>query len=126
VNHDAHFTPAEANALLDRVDPMLRALRSARERLTDAEAHQLLAGAAPGNGGGASGRQVGEAFLEVRDLLGELAELGIVVRDIERGLIDFPALRDGREIYLCWELGEERIAYWHELEAGYGGRRPLA
>ena len=54
------------------------------------------------------------------------AELEIVVRDIDRGLIDFPALHDGREVYLCWELGEERIGFWHELEAGYGGRRPLA
>ena len=55
-----------------------------------------------------------------------LQELGIVVRDIERGLIDFPAIHEGREVYLCWELDEPpRIAFWHDLEAGYGGRQPL-
>ena len=48
-----------------------------------------------------------------------------MVRDIDRGLIDFPAILDGREAYLCWELGEAGIGYWHDLEAGYGGRQPL-
>ena len=100
-------------------------LREARDRLTDAEAHELLADAAPGNGGGAPGREVGEAFLEVRELLGEIQELGIVVRDIDRGLIDFPAILDGREVYLCWELDEDAIGFWHDLESGYGGRQPL-
>jgi hypothetical protein len=126
VIHERHFTVEEANALLGRVEPMLRSLRDARDRLTDAEAHEALAGAAPGNGGGDPGRNVGEAFLEVRGLLAELQELGIVVRDIDRGLIDFPAIRDGREVYLCWELDELlQIAFWHDLEAGYGGRQPL-
>ena len=123
--HDRHFTREEANALLSEVEPMLRALRSARDRLTDAEAHEALAGAAPGNGGGDPGRNVGEAFLEVRRLLLELQELGIVVRDIDRGLIDFPAILEGREVYLCWELDEAEIAFWHDLETGYGGRQPL-
>jgi hypothetical protein len=52
--------------------------------------------------------------------------LGIALRDIERGLIDFPALVSGRQVWLCWELGEERIEFWHELETGFGSRRPLA
>ena len=125
VIHERHFTLEQANALLPRVEPMLRKLREARDRLTDAELHELLATAAPGNGGGNPGRSVGEAFLEVRELLGSIQGLGIVVRDIDRGLIDFPAIRDQREVYLCWELDEERIAFWHDLESGYGGRRPL-
>jgi hypothetical protein len=126
VIHERHFTVEEANALLGRIEPILRSLREARDRLTDAEAHEALAGAAPGNGGGDPGRNVGEAFLEVRGLLLELQELGIVVRDIDRGLIDFPAIHEGREVYLCWELDEPpKIAFWHDLEAGYGGRQPL-
>jgi hypothetical protein len=125
VIHDRHFTVEEANALLARVRPRLEALRTARDRLTDAEAHEALAGAAPGNGGGGTGRDVGEAFLEVRGLLLELQELGIVVRDIDRGLIDFPAILEGREAYLCWELGEPAVAFWHDLETGFGGRMPL-
>src|SRR5919108_493939 len=114
-----------ANGLLPSVKPVLRKLRDAKDLLTDSEAHELLSDAAPTNGGGEAGRQVGEAFLEVRTLLATLEEAGIVVRDIDRGLIDFPAMRDGREIYLCWELGEDAVEHWHDLESGYRGRQQL-
>jgi hypothetical protein len=123
--HGRHFTLDEANALLPRLNDLLHRLRSAKDELTDSEAHELLADSAPGNGGGDAGQQVGEAFLEVRRMLGALEESGIVLRDIDRGLVDFPALIDGREVYLCWELGEDEIAYWHDLETGFGGRQPL-
>ena len=123
--HDRHFTLAEANALLPRLDPALRELREARDRLTDEDAHAALAGAAPGNGGGEQGRDVGEAFLEVRRLLSGIQELGIVVRDVDRGLIDFPAIREGHEVYLCWQLDEQAVGFWHDLDSGYGGRRPI-
>jgi hypothetical protein len=125
VIHDRHFTREQANALLPRVEPLLRSLREARDRLTDSEAHDLLTTAAPTNGGGAPGRTVGDAFLEVRELLAQLQGLGIVVRDIDRGLIDFPAIIGGSEVYLCWELDEPEIGFWHDLESGYGGRQPL-
>ena len=123
--HERHFTVAEANELLPQIEPMLRKLVKARDRLTDAEAHELLAAGAPTNGGGEPGRTVGEGFLEVRRLLGELQGLGIVVRDIDRGLIDFPAVLDGREVYLCWDFDDDEVGHWHDLEAGYGGRQPL-
>ena len=58
-------------------------------------------------------------------VLAELQRLDIVLRDVDRGLIDFPTLREGREAYLCWQEGEEEVAFWHDPEAGYGGRRPL-
>ena len=123
--HDRHYTVEEANRLLPRLEPMLVELRVARDRLTEQEAHEALAGAAPANGGGERGRRVGEAFLEVRRLLVELQELGLVVRDVDRGLVDFPAIVEGREVYLCWQLGEDEVGHWHHLDAGYGGRRPL-
>jgi hypothetical protein len=123
--HERHFTREEANALLPQLTAMLDRLREAKDDLTDTEAHEALTDAAPSNGGGEAGTQVGEAFLEVRRLLLTLQEAGIVVRDIDRGLIDFPALIDGREVYLCWELGEDEVGYWHDLETGYGGREPL-
>jgi hypothetical protein len=123
--YERHFTPEEANALLPRLKPLLRQLRDAKDELTDAEAHELLSEAAPGNGGGEQGRQVGVAFLEVRRLLQTLEEGGIVLKDIDRGLVDFPAMLEGHEVFLCWELGEDEVAHWHELEAGYRGRQPL-
>lgn len=123
--HERHFTRAEANALLPQLGPLLNQLRNAKDELTDEEAHEALAGAAPSNGGGGEGRQVGVAFLEVRRLLETLQQSGLVLRDIDRGLVDFPALIDGREVYLCWEVGEDEVSYWHDLEGGYGGREPL-
>jgi hypothetical protein len=123
--HERHFTKEEANALLPQLTALLSQLREAKEELTDTDAHEALSEAGPTNGGGDQGRQVGIAFLEVRRLLETLEEAGLVLRDIDRGLIDFPALIDGREVYLCWELGEDEVGYWHDLEGGYGGREPL-
>ncbi len=123
--HDRHFTVEQANTALARVKPLLQRLRDARDLLTDEEAHAALNDAAPTNGGGDAGTQVGEAFLEVRRLLLALQEAGLVVRDIERGLIDFPAILEEREVYLCWELGEDEVAWWHEIDSGYRGREPL-
>ena len=100
-------------------------LRATRERLEDEEAREALTGAAPGNGGGAHGRTVSEGFVELRSALGELQAVDVVLRDLERGLVDFPSLREGREVYLCWEEGEQSIGFWHDLEDGHAGRRPL-
>jgi hypothetical protein len=123
--HERHFTRAEASALLPQLTTLLSQLRDAKDKLTDTETHEALSEAAPTNGGGEQGRRVGIAFLEVRRLIDTVEQAGIVLRDIDRGLVDFPALIDGREVYLCWELGEEEVAYWHDLEGGYGGREPL-
>jgi hypothetical protein len=123
--HGRHYSVEQANEALASVKPLLQRLRDASDLLSDEEAHAALSDAAPTNGGGEPGTQVGEAFLEVRRLLLLLEEAGIVVRDIARGLIDFPAILDGREVYLCWELGEDEIGWWHDLDAGYRGREPL-
>jgi hypothetical protein len=123
--HERHFTREEANALLPQLTALLTQLREAKDELIDTEAHEALSEAAPTNGGGDEGRRVGVAFLEVRRMLETVERAGLVLRDIDRGLVDFPALMDDREIYLCWELGEDEIGYWHNLEGGYGGREPL-
>lgn len=123
--HVHHFTAREVNELLPTVKPLLLRLRDARDRLVDTEAHETLAEAAPSNGGGSPGREVGKAFLEVRELLLELQGLGLVIRDLDRGLVDFPSIREDQEIYLCWELGEDEVTHWHDLESGYRGRQPL-
>ena len=123
--HGRHYSLEEANAALPRVIELMATLRSASERLGDKEARDALGEAAPGNGGGQPGRTVSEAFLELRDAMAELRESEIVLRDLERGLIDFPSMRGGEEIYLCWEEGEPEIAFWHEPETGFAGRRPI-
>ena len=123
--HERHYPLEEANAALAWVESCLERLRSARSRLGDREAREALGEAAPGNGGGGPGRTVSEAFLELREALTELQAREIVLRDLDRGLVDFPSLRDGREVSLCWEQGEDAIRYWHEPEAGFAGRRPL-
>jgi hypothetical protein len=123
--YERHFSVDEANGMLPELGAVLRELREAKRLVADAEAHEALGEAAPTNGGGSPGRQVGEAFLELRRLLLALEDAGIVVRDIDRGLVDFPALIEGREVFLCWELGEDRVAHWHDLEDGYRGRQPL-
>ena len=123
--HERHFTREEANALLPQLTTLLTRLSEAKDELTDAEAHEALSEAAPTNGGGEQGQQVGVAFLEVRRLLEVVEQAGIVLRDIDQGLVDFPAVVEGHEVYLCWELGEDEVAYWHELEGGYGGREPI-
>jgi hypothetical protein len=108
------------------VSERLHRIRDARERLTDEEAREALNEAAPANGGGAPGRVVSEAFLELRGAVLELQELDVVLRDIDRGLVDFPSIRDGEEVYLCWvESEEDEISFWHDLDSGFAGRQPL-
>jgi hypothetical protein len=125
VIHARHYTLEEASELLPRVVALIERMRVARGRLGDREAREALSEAGPSNGGGSPGRTVSEGFLELRDSMMELRELEVVLRDLDRGLLDFPSLRDGREVYLCWQEGEDAIGCWHEPDAGFGGRRPL-
>ena len=126
MRHERHYSVEEANAALDQVAGLIQRLRDARAGLSDGEARDALAEAAPANGGGEPGRVVSKAFLQLRSALLELQEMEVVLRDLDRGLVDFPALREGQEVYLCWEEGEDEIAFWHDPETGFGGRRPLA
>jgi hypothetical protein len=125
VIHERHYSLEEASELPPRVVELIEKMRAARDRLGDKEAREALSEAGPTNGGGDPGRTVSEGFLELRESMLRLRELEVVLRDLDRGLLDFPALRDGREVYLCWQEGEDAIGYWHEPDAGFAGRRPL-
>jgi hypothetical protein len=125
VKHSRHYTLDEANAALTWVGETIAELRTAREGLSDEETREALAEAGPQNGGGDPGRVVSEAFLQLRAALVRLQEAEVVLRDLDRGLVDFPSIRDDREVYLCWVEGEDEIGYWHDLEAGFAGREPL-
>lgn len=125
MKHERHYTLDQANAALPWVTERIERLRTARDGFSDEDAREALGEATPGNGGGEPGRVVSEAFLELQAAAGELEAMEVIVRDIDRGLIDFPSMREDREIYLCWEEGEPEIGYWHEIDAGFGGRKAL-
>lgn len=119
------YTLREASALIGPLTDVLRSMRAARAVLTDRTLVDLLARRAPSNGGGEDGRVFAQAALTFSRGLAQITAWGVVVRDLDAGICDFRARRDEREVYLCWRLGEDRIAFWHELEAGFQGRRPL-
>jgi hypothetical protein len=78
-----------------------------------------------GNGGSQVASQVVEEFRQLEKLVARIQETGALVKDINSGLLDFSTLRDGHEVYLCWQYGEGDIQFWHEIEAGFAGRKPL-
>jgi hypothetical protein len=125
VTHERHYSVDQANAALPWVVERIERLGAARDGFADEEAREALGEATPGNGGGEPGRVVSEAFLELQAAATELDAMEVIVRDLERGLVDFPALRDGREVYLCWQEGEGEITHWHEIDAGFAGREEL-
>jgi hypothetical protein len=125
MEHSRHYSLDEASALPPWVEEQLGRMRSARDRLGDSDARAALAAAGRDNGGGQPGKVVSEGFLALREAMLELREREIVLRDLDRGLIDFPSLGGEREVYLCWEEGEPDIGSRHEPGAGFTGRRPL-
>jgi hypothetical protein len=128
-----HFTPAEANAELVHVRPLVEELVAHRRAHVDALTRQEgLEVRIRGNGGGIPPAELAEAAAEVEREARELARLvdeinehGAQVKDLDEGLIDFPARHRGETVLLCWRLGEEEIAWWHAEETGFAGRRPV-
>ena len=111
--------------MLGPLTRLVEELRAAKAVIGDRELVGSLAKIAPTNGGGAHGRAFAEAALTMTRGLAQIEAWGIVVRDLDQGLCDFPHLREGRVVYLCWLVGEERIAWWHDVHAGFAGRQPL-
>ena len=123
--HRRHFGVDEARSLLTqiraRVDELARLKRSLDERGYNIYRHQFFGGPGP------NGQPLHPEERRLVRILEELETQGIQVKGLETGLIDFPHLREnGEEVYLCWLLGEEDIDFWHSIEAGFAGRRPIA
>jgi hypothetical protein len=126
-----------ANEALVEVGPLLATLSDQRAELIRLRDRSIAAGSLS-SGAGAPSEAVDEEEarrlrLRMQGVIDQMAAavaridgLGITLRDIERGLIDFPALVGGRQIWLCWQLGETEIGFWHELETGFGSRKPLS
>ena len=126
MRHRRHYTLEEARSLRGWVAGRVRLARSALEVLARPESRAAMSEIDAKTGGGWPGRTVARATLDLQRAVGELQAADIVVRDVARGLVDFPALQDGEEVYLCWLVDEPQIGWWHELDAGFAGRRPLA
>jgi hypothetical protein len=117
------FDVAAADALLPMLRDLLPRLRASRQALIDASTR--ITDAVAADGGGVAGGDWFEAQERLRADLMTLADEGILLRDPASGLVDFPAEVEGRRVFLCWRLGEERVAWFHGPQAGYSGRKPL-
>ena len=121
-----YFTLPEANETLNNIRPMMDAIQEIRQAIlkNQPEAWPAIEKSA-GNGGNRALSNMIEDFDKLDALVHQIQDLGVLIKDINLGLLDFPALRDGREVYLCWQYGEGEIAFWHEVEAGFAGRQPI-
>lgn len=123
MTEDRLYTLEEANAQLPDLRERLPRLRVARDGLIAASERIKEAVASDGGGVAEAGWFTHQQTLKTE--LEHLAGRGILLRDPETGLIDFPAERDGRRVFLCWRLGEDQVAWYHEANAGFGSRKPL-
>jgi hypothetical protein len=120
------FTVEEANALLPRLNALLDDLALRRDALREKAPHlEPILQAASSNGGGRAGSEYGVEAYRLYLAIARIRELGVLLKDLDMGLLDFPHERGDRVVFLCWHPPEERVAYWHEIEAGYAGRQPL-
>jgi hypothetical protein len=130
---DQYFTPEEASELLPEVRRLAERMVRGRRALARAlERQEQLRAVIQSNGGGISAQapadvqaHIERAAAAIARAIDGIQELGAIVKDIDRGLVDFPALRDGEEVLLCWQLGEDEIRYWHGVDEGFAGRKEL-
>jgi hypothetical protein len=122
------FTIEEANALLPTVRKVLLKIQRAHKKLSlyRDRAKKASEGAEGGGGGLAEGPLYAELLVKLMELMSNLESLGVQLKDLDRGLVDFPSLREGRVVLLCWQIGEgDELEWWHDVDAGFAGRTPL-
>ena len=120
-----HYTREEARALLPEIRQWLERLAHSRDRLSKLDQRMSQRFAQGCDVGGDTANDWVRLFCAMKQLLHEFYQREIQVKDLDRGLIDFPALIGGREVFLCWEKDEDDIEFWHDLDTGYAGREPL-
>lgn len=128
-----YFSHDEAEAMLPQVEPILREIQRLRSAIADSEAVLAELQVKAMSNGHAHTGEIRQAQTEesaavnaIRAAIASINELGIEVKDLDMGLIDFLTQRKERPVYLCWRLGEEGIGWWHTLDSGFSGRRPMA
>ena len=121
-----YFTLEQANEALQIIRPIMEEVQTIRQKiLTSQPAAWTAIEKSVGNGGNRALSAMIQDFEKLDALVHRILETDVLIKDINIGLLDFPALRSGREVYLCWQYGEGEIAFWHEVEAGYAGRQPI-
>lgn len=120
------FTLEEANALLPQLEDLIGEILAVRQRILaqQSELWPVLEKAVQ-NGGNVFTSALVFDFEKVRRNVRAIQGLGVTLKDVNTGLVDFLSYRDGREIYLCWRYGEPQVSYWHELHTGFAGRQPI-
>ena len=121
-----YFTLQEANETLNIIRPLMDEVQVIRQKILEnqPEAWPAIEKSA-GNGGNRALSNLVQEFEKLDALVHQIQDTGAQIKDINTGLLDFSALKNGREVYLCWQHGEDDIQYWHEIEAGFAGRQPI-
>jgi hypothetical protein len=121
-----YFTLQQANETLTIIRPIMDEVQAIRRKILakQPEAWPAIEKSA-GNGGNKALSRMVQDFERLDALIHRILDTGVLIKDVNQGLLDFPALRDGREVYLCWKYGEGDIAFWHEIHAGFAGRQPI-
>jgi hypothetical protein len=123
--HERHYTLEQAEAARPWVAERVERIRDSLAELRSPSAQEAFEEMDATSGGAWPGREVATAVLAILSAAEQLEAMDIVLRDADRGLVDFPAIREGEEVYLCWQAGEPRVAWWHDPDAGFAGRQPL-
>jgi hypothetical protein len=120
------FTLQQANDTLQTIRPLMEEVQSIRRKILEKQPETWTAiEKSVGNGGNRTLSGMVQDFERLDALVHRILDTGAQIKDINIGLMDFSAMKDGREVYLCWQYGEGEIAYWHEVDAGYTGRQPI-
>ena len=121
-----YFTLEEANETLNLIRPLMDEVQEIRQTILAKQPEAWPAiEKSVGNGGNRALSSMVQDFERLEALVHRIQATDVLIKDINLGLLDFPALKDGREVYLCWQYGEAEIAFWHEVEAGFAGRQPI-
>ena len=120
------FTVEEANQALQVIRPLMTQILEIRKTILARQPEMWpVIEKAVGNGGNKAASLVATDFDRLEDLVGKIQATGALIKDVNSGLVEFLALRDGREVYLCWRYDEGEIRYWHDIDAGFAGRTPI-
>ncbi len=121
-----YFSLEEANAALQIIRPMMEEIQTIRSKILELQPEIWPAiERSAGNGGNPTLSKLVKDFERLDDLLHRILATGAQIKDVNSGLLDFPAWRNDHEVYLCWKYGEGKIEFWHEIEAGFAGRQPI-